>query len=97
MAAVVLMLHCSSTVGEALGIGFGDFLFGMIAEYGHWKLIFYLTSCCGCTWFLFWYMLIYDFPHEHPKITLKEKEYITHNLEGFSAIIKVCLIVENTK
>lgn len=66
----------SFLVGSSFALGFGNYLFGYIGQYLHWKYIFHLTSLCGILWTIMWYFLVYDFPDQHPTISFEEKNKI---------------------
>jgi ACS family sodium-dependent inorganic phosphate cotransporter len=46
-----------------------------------WPFIFHLFGGIGVLWFLFWILLGYNSPREHPYITEHEKEYLDKQLE----------------
>ncbi|GFT80241.1 hypothetical protein NPIL_220121 [Nephila pilipes] len=46
---------------------------------GGWPSVFYLFGSLGCIWFLFWSILVYDTPSEHPGISQEELSYIEQN------------------
>ena len=43
---------------------------------GGWPLAFYIFGSLGIIWFIFWYWLVYDAPHCHPRISQAERHYI---------------------
>ncbi|XP_055959203.1 sialin [Patella vulgata] len=58
---------------------------GLLCQYGFnggWPSIFYVLGACGFIWFLAWMILIHDSPEQHPRISEKEKKYITSCLSG---------------
>lgn len=69
------------SAGSSFGLSVGSLVFGYIGEYTHWKYIFHITSLCGVIWSVLWYNLVYDSPQQHPRISLKEKEYIDNSLK----------------
>lgn len=51
---------------------------------GGWPLAFYVFGVLGIVWFVFWLLLVYDSPSDHPRICPKEAAFIaasigTHN------------------
>lgn len=41
-----------------------------------WAAVFYVSGILALTWFFAWYFLTYDSPDEHPRISLKEKQFL---------------------
>ncbi|XP_033727747.1 sialin-like [Pecten maximus] len=41
-----------------------------------WPASFYIFGGIGCLWFVFWHFLIYESPASHPRISLRERNYI---------------------
>ena len=55
------------------------FLFGIIsgiAENINWEAGWYIPAIVMFVWIIFWALLAYDSPEEHPRITDAEKDYI---------------------
>ncbi|XP_039248733.2 sialin-like isoform X1 [Styela clava] len=55
-------------------------LAGLLQTNFGWESVFYITGMMGCIWFVFWWVLIYDSPAEHPLISEEEKRYIQDSL-----------------
>ncbi|XP_055642163.1 sialin [Toxorhynchites rutilus septentrionalis] len=70
----------SSFQGFSIGIGLTYPLCGFIIAYFGWRLVFYTTGTIGMIWCVFWYLLAYNTPQEHPRITSEELEYIELNV-----------------
>ncbi|KAF5281873.1 hypothetical protein FQR65_LT14517 [Abscondita terminalis] len=69
----------SSFQGFAIGIGITYPLCGfLIAQLG-WRSVFYTTGSTGIIWCLIWYLLAFDSPETHPRISLSEQKYIKEN------------------
>ncbi|KAM6177351.1 sodium-dependent phosphate transport protein 1 [Erethizon dorsatum] len=66
------------------GILLGTFIVllvtGFICDLLGWPLVFYIFGAYGCVLCLFWFILFYDDPKDHPCISVNEKEYITSSL-----------------
>ncbi|XP_021116190.1 sodium-dependent phosphate transport protein 1 isoform X2 [Heterocephalus glaber] len=66
------------------GIHLGPFIVllvtGFICDLLGWPFVFYIFGAYGCVLCLFWYVLFYDDPKNHPCISINEKEYITSSL-----------------
>jgi hypothetical protein len=39
-----------------------------------------VTGVVGVIWFIAWWLLVYDSPSKHPRISEKEKNYILNKL-----------------
>lgn len=73
---VVVILTTSWLIGFSFGIGLTYPLCGvLIAHYG-WRSVFYTTGSLGIIWCLVWWLLAFDTPAKHPRITKKELDYI---------------------
>lgn len=70
----------SSFQGFSIGIGLTYPLCGFIIAHFGWRLVFYTTGTIGMVWCLFWYLLAFNTPQEHPRITAEELEYIELNV-----------------
>ncbi|XP_015090099.2 sodium-dependent phosphate transport protein 1 isoform X1 [Vicugna pacos] len=55
-------------------------LTGFISDSLGWPMVFYIFGACGCALTLFWFILFYEDPNDHPCISISEKEYITSSL-----------------
>nr|CAH7739832.1 unnamed protein product [Callosobruchus chinensis] len=53
---------------------------GFVIERWGWEVVFYSSGFIGTVWFTAWWLLIYDNPSEHPRITHHEREYIVNSL-----------------
>lgn len=51
----------------------------LIASFG-WEYVFYVTGAVGLIWSLAWFMLIYDTPAQHPRISDDERNYIESSI-----------------
>lgn len=62
---------------------------------GGWPLAFYVFGGLGIIWSIVWWLIIYDSPSTHPKISSQERDYIQACLGPENAQSKVnilCLI-----
>ena len=55
-------------------------VFGFIIEQTSWEYVFHFCGVCGLMWYIMWYLFVFDSPSTHPRIHLKEKEYILQAL-----------------
>lgn len=73
----------ASALGAAVTLPVCGFL---INSYG-WKSVFYVTGMVGTIWSLAWFMLIFDTPSQHPRITREEREYLESAI-GISSTVR---------
>lgn len=43
---------------------------------GGWPLAFYVFGALGIVWSVVWWLIVFDSPASHPRISNQEKEYI---------------------
>lgn len=55
----------------------------------NWPLVFYACGFVTLVWYVFWHLLVYSSPNEHPTITEYELNYLEHHLKGVNKN-KVC-------
>ncbi|XP_026317790.1 putative inorganic phosphate cotransporter [Hyposmocoma kahamanoa] len=69
--------------GAQVGNIVGPYLSGiLLANGGHWANVFYVFGTLGIIWFVFWALLCYNTPNDHPFISEQEKEYLNNNIEA---------------
>jgi len=64
--------------GFALGIVVGMLVSGILCDHGFaggWPSVFYVFGMVGCVWSAAWFLLCYDSPATHPRISTTEREY----------------------
>lgn len=71
----------SSFQGFSVGIGLTYPLCGFIIEHWGWRPVFYTTGSIGMLWCLMWYLLAFNSPDEHPRISCNEYNYIERNID----------------
>jgi len=65
-------------MGFSLGIVVGMLLSGFLCDHGFaggWPSVFYVFGMVGCVWSAAWFLLCYDSPVTHPRISTTEREY----------------------
>lgn len=72
----------SSFQGFSIGIGLTYPLCGFIIEHWGWRPVFYTTGSIGMLWCLMWYLLAFNTPDEHPRISRNEYNYIERNIDN---------------
>ncbi|XP_026495630.2 uncharacterized transporter slc-17.2-like [Vanessa tameamea] len=66
----------SSLLGGAIGTVVTWSLTGPLIENFGWSYAFYVPGIIGVVWCLAWWVLVYDSPVLHPRISAAEKDYI---------------------
>ncbi|KAF2897077.1 hypothetical protein ILUMI_09104 [Ignelater luminosus] len=69
----------SSFQGFSIGIGITYPLCGFLISQLGWRSVFYTTGSIGLIWCVIWYLLAFDSPETHPRISLSEQQYIREN------------------
>ncbi|XP_069000369.1 sialin [Embiotoca jacksoni] len=69
-------------IGAQMGTVIALPLSGEICFYLDWTYIFYIFGAFGLLWFVFWAFLAFDSPNTHPRISERERLYITRSLEN---------------
>ncbi|KAI4502286.1 hypothetical protein M0802_002968 [Mischocyttarus mexicanus] len=80
-----------SLLGGTFGTIFTYPMVAAIADYINWESAWYIPSLLMFVWIVFWALLAYDSPMEHPGITEKEKEYILNAQAGIVKMQKPSL------
>ncbi|XP_069676543.1 putative inorganic phosphate cotransporter isoform X1 [Periplaneta americana] len=62
--------------GNSVGTIISMVLSGILAEAGGWPLPFYIFGGISICFIVPWFLLMYDTPEEHPRISDEEKNYI---------------------
>ena len=65
-------------VGAPVGIITGLLLTGVLCDYGFasgWPSAFYVFGLFGCVWSVAWFILCYNSPADHPRISTVERKY----------------------
>ncbi|XP_078045525.1 putative inorganic phosphate cotransporter [Augochlora pura] len=73
----------ASSLGAAITMPICGFL---IASFG-WESVFYVTGVIGLIWSVAWFLLVFDSPAQHPRISDEERRYIEDAI-GSSAVAK---------
>ena len=55
-------------------------LAGYVADSLGWEAVFYLTGGLSMAWVVAWFLLVWDSPALHPRISQEEREYIQSSL-----------------
>lgn len=71
----------SSFQGFSVGIGLTYPLCGYIIGQWGWRPVFYTTGSIGMVWCVMWYLLAFNTPDKHPRISCNEYNYIERNID----------------
>lgn len=67
----------ASSLGAAITMPVCGFL---IYNLG-WPSVFYITGVIGLLWSIAWFLVVFDSPADHPRITTEEREFIESSIE----------------
>uniref|UniRef100_A0A672HXB2 Sialin n=1 Tax=Salarias fasciatus TaxID=181472 RepID=A0A672HXB2_SALFA len=71
-----------SYIGAQLGTVVCLPLSGEICFYLGWPYVFYIFGAVGLLWFVLWGLFVFDTPNTHPRISERERIYITSSLKN---------------
>ncbi|XP_015108553.1 sialin [Diachasma alloeum] len=71
----------ASSLGAAITMPICGYL---IASIG-WESVFYVTGGIGLVWSIAWFMLVFDSPAQHPRITDEERKFIEESIGSTSS------------
>ncbi|KAJ8894167.1 hypothetical protein PR048_006777 [Dryococelus australis] len=67
--------------GNSVGAATAFPLCGMLIAKLGWEYAFYVPGMLGITWCFLWWVLAFDSPAEHPRISRKELEMIQREVQ----------------
>ncbi|KAJ6654442.1 hypothetical protein lerEdw1_007035 [Lerista edwardsae] len=67
---------CGSYAGAVVAMP----LAGILVQYSGWSSVFYVYGSFGVFWYIFWLMVSYESPAQHPTITEEERKYIEESI-----------------
>jgi len=73
-STVVALIFTGTTLGTVVGM----LVSGVLCDHGFaggWPSVFYVFGMFGCVWSAAWFLLCYDSPATHPRISTTEREY----------------------
>ncbi|KAF6725584.1 Sialin [Oryzias melastigma] len=71
-----------SYLGAQLGTVISLPVSGQICFYLGWTYVFYIFGAIGLVWFVLWAFFVFDSPNTHPRISDRERLYITSSLRN---------------
>lgn len=66
--------------GGLIGTVYSTVISGLILAHFDWQTVFYVIGITGALWYVFWLVLCYDKPRDHPFISNKELMFLTERL-----------------
>lgn len=81
----------SSLSGGALGTAVTWPLCGFLIETLGWPSVFYTTGILSLIFTGLWFIVVFDTPMQHPRISAKERDFIVSEVVGLSESAKVCV------
>ncbi|XP_012690949.2 vesicular glutamate transporter 2.1 [Clupea harengus] len=67
---------CGSYAGAVIAMPMA----GILVQYTGWSSVFYVYGVCGIFWYMFWVLVSYESPADHPTITEEERTYIEESI-----------------
>nr|XP_021405700.1 vesicular glutamate transporter 1 [Lonchura striata domestica] len=67
---------CGSYAGAVVAMP----LAGVLVQYTGWSSVFYVYGSFGVFWYLFWVLVSYESPAQHPTISAEERKYIEESI-----------------
>jgi ACS family sodium-dependent inorganic phosphate cotransporter len=55
-------------------------LCGLVLKAWGWEAVFYVSGVLAISWCVAWWLLVFDTPDKHPRISREEKQYLKENL-----------------
>lgn len=55
-------------------------LCGLVLSAWGWEAVFYVSGVLALVWCVAWWLLVFDTPDQHPRISHEEKQYLKDNL-----------------
>lgn len=70
----------SNMMASSLGAAITMPICGFLIDSLGWESVFYLTGAIGLVWSVAWFLLIFDTPAQHPRISVEERRYIEESI-----------------
>jgi len=75
-------------IGSSAGVTSGTFLAGVLCDFFGWPFVFFVFGMVGSVWSISWFLLCYDSPNNHPRITAAERQYWETNIGTADSQVK---------
>lgn len=69
---MILYSVSASSLGAAITMPICGFLISSIG----WASVFYVTGVLGLLWSIVWFLVVFDSPAQHPRISYEERTFI---------------------
>ncbi|XP_023709473.2 putative inorganic phosphate cotransporter isoform X1 [Cryptotermes secundus] len=66
--------------GASLGTVVAMPLCGLVLNAWGWEAVFYVSGALALLWCVAWWLLVFDTPDQHPRISREEKQYLKENI-----------------
>lgn len=86
----------AALVGSSIGTVVTWPLAGLLIETIGWEFAFYVPAILAAGLTITWYLITFDSPAKHPRISQTERDYIEESLIGISNT-KVCFILTHLR
>uniref|UniRef100_A0A0V0G7I6 Putative permease of the major facilitator superfamily protein n=1 Tax=Triatoma dimidiata TaxID=72491 RepID=A0A0V0G7I6_TRIDM len=70
----------SNMMASSLGAAITLPISGLLIDYFNWESVFYVTGVLGLVWVAIWFLVMFDSPSQHPRITKSEREYLEKSI-----------------
>ena len=77
--------------GMSVGAVVGMTMSGVLCDYGFaggWPSVFYVLGMVGCIWSCAWFLLVYDSPSTHPRISETELDYYKKEIGATDLVVR---------
>ncbi|XP_049947867.1 putative inorganic phosphate cotransporter [Schistocerca serialis cubense] len=78
----------SAYLGGSMGAALTFLVSGLLIGWLGWPAVFYATALAAIVWFFAWWLLIFDHPHKHPRISTCELANLHASLGEDTAVNK---------
>ncbi|CAI5790703.1 vesicular glutamate transporter 1 [Podarcis lilfordi] len=78
---------CGSYAGAVVAMP----LAGILVQYSGWSSVFYVYGSFGIFWYMFWLLVSYESPAQHPTITEEERKYIEESIGESASLMNPLL------
>ncbi|CAL1677061.1 unnamed protein product [Lasius platythorax] len=70
----------SNMMASSLGAAITMPMCGFLIDSLGWESVFYVTAVIGIIWSVAWFLLVFDSPSQHPRISVEERRYIEDSI-----------------
>lgn len=70
----------SNMMASSLGAAITMPICGFLIDSLGWESVFYVTGVIGIIWSVAWFLLVFDSPSQHPRISMEERRYIEDSI-----------------